>query len=101
MILSRKKEISIRKVLGASTSNIVSMLSKDFVKLILVSVLIASSLAWTAIQLWLQHFAYRIDMNLLIIFAVALGALVIAIATVSIQGVRAAVANPVNSLHDK
>jgi len=88
-------------VLGASTSNIVSMLSKDFVKLILVSVLIASSLAWTAIQLWLQHFAYRIDMNLLIIFAVALGALVIAIATVSIQGVRAAVANPVNSLHDK
>ncbi len=101
MAQSRKKEISIRKVLGASTSNIVSMLSKDFVKLILVSIIIASPLAWTAIQLWLQDFAYRIDMNLLIIFAVALGALVIALTTVSIQGVRAAVANPVNSLHDE
>jgi putative ABC transport system permease protein len=106
---SRKKEIGIRKVLGASTSNIVSMLTKDFVKLILVSVLIASPLAWTAIQplawtaiqLWLQDFAYRIDMNLLIFFAVALGALVIAMTTVSIQGVRAAVANPVNSLHNE
>jgi len=98
---SRKKEIGIRKVLGASTPDIVSMLSKDFVKLIMVSVLIASPLAWTAIQLWLQDFAYRIDMNLLIIFAVALGALVIAMTTVSIQGVRAAVANPVNSLHDE
>jgi len=98
---SRKKEIGIRKVLGASTSNIVSMLSKDFVKLILVSVLIASPLAWIAIQLWLQDFAYRIDMNLLIFFAVALGALVIAMTTVSIQGVRAAVANPVNTLHDE
>lgn len=98
---SRKKEIGIRKVLGASTPDIVSMLSKDFVKLILVSVLIASPLAWTAIQLWLQDFAYRIDMNLLILFAVAFGALVIAMTTVSIQGVRAAVANPVNSLHDE
>ena len=56
MAQSRKKEISIRKVLGASTSNIVSMLSKDFVKLILVSIIIASPLAWTAIQLWLQEF---------------------------------------------
>jgi putative ABC transport system permease protein len=98
---SRKKEIGIRKVLGASTSDITSMLSRDFVKLILVSVLIASPLAWTAIHLWLQDFAYRIDMNLLIFFAVALGALVIAITTVSIQGIRAAVANPVNSLHDE
>lgn len=98
---SRKKEIGIRKVLGATTSDIVSMLSKDFVKLILVSVLIASPLAWTAIQLWLQDFAYRIDMNLFIFFAVALGALVIAMTTVSIQGVRVAVANPVNSLHDE
>ncbi len=98
---SRKKEIGIRKVLGASTSNIVSMLSKDFVKLILVSVLIASPLAWIAIQLWLQDFAYRIDINLLIFFAVALGALLIAMTTVSIQGVRAAVANPVNTLHDE
>jgi len=101
MAQSRKKEIGIRKVIGASTSNIVSMLSKDFVKLILASVLIASPLAWIAIQLWLQGFAYRIDMNLLIFFAVALGALVIAMTTVSIQGVRAAVANPVNTLHDE
>jgi len=98
---SRKKEIGIRKVLGATTPNIVAMMSKDFVKLILVSILVATPLAWTAIQLWLNDFAYRIDMNFLIIFGVAFGALAIAIGTVSIQGVRAAVANPVNSLHDE
>ena len=98
---SRKKEIGIRKVLGASIVDIVSMMSKDFVKLILVSVLIASPLAWTAIQFWLQDFAYRIDINFLIFLGVAFVALVIAMATVSLQGVRAAVANPVNSLHDE
>ncbi|MCJ7581075.1 MAG: ABC transporter permease [Candidatus Aminicenantes bacterium] len=98
---SRKKEIGIRKVLGASTVDIVSLLSKDFVKLILISILIASPLAWTVIQLWLQGFAYRIDMNLFIIFAVALGALTLAMTTVSIQGIHAAVTNPANALHDE
>jgi len=98
---SRKKEIGIRKVLGASIPDIVTMLSRDFVKLILASILIAAPLALSAIQLWLQSFAYRVEINLFIFIGVALGALAIAITTVSLQGVRAAFANPVDSLHDE
>ena len=97
----RTKEIGIRKVLGASTSNIVTMLSKKFFLLILISVMIASPLAWYSMNKWLQDFAYRINMNLVIFFVAAGGALAIAIATVCIQGIRAAVANPANSLRDE
>jgi len=97
----RQKEIGIRKVLGASISDIVIMLSKKFVVLILISVLIASPIAWYSMSKWLQDFAYRIDMNL-IVFAIATGAaLVIALLTVSFQAIRAASANPVNSLRDE
>jgi putative ABC transport system permease protein len=98
---SRIKEIGIRKVLGASTTDIVTMLSKRFVLLILISILIASPIAWYSINKWLQDFAYRIDMGLLVFFVAAVGALVIALATVSIQGIRAAVTNPVNSLRNE
>jgi len=98
---ARIKEIGIRKVLGASTTNIVTMLSKRFVLLILISLLIASPIAWYSINKWLQDFAYRIDIGLFVFFVAAVGALVIALATVSIQGIRAAVSNPVNSLRNE
>ena len=97
----RKKEIGIRKVLGASTSNIVTMLSKKFVLLIFISVLIASPLAWYSMNKWLRDFAYRIDINLFVFFIAAAGALAIALATVSIQGIRSAVAYPANSLRNE
>jgi putative ABC transport system permease protein len=98
---SRKKEIGIRKVLGASTSDIVAMLSKKFVLLILISVLIASPIAWYSMNKWLQDFAYRVNISLFVFFVAAIGALVIALATVCIQGFRAAVTNPVNSLRNE
>lgn len=97
----RKKEIGIRKVLGASTPNIVTMLSKKFVLLIFISVLIASPLAWYSMNKWLRDFAYRIDISLFVFFIAAAGALAIALATVCIQGIRVAFANPVNSLRNE
>ena len=98
---SRIKEIGIRKVLGASTSDIVTMLSKKFVLLILISVIIASPLAWYSMNKWLQDFAYRINMSFLVFVVATVGALAIALATVCIQGIRVAVANPVNSLRNE
>ncbi|UCE41427.1 MAG: ABC transporter permease [Candidatus Aminicenantes bacterium] len=97
----RKKEIGIRKVLGASTSDIVAMLSKKFVLLILISIVVASPIAWYAMNLWLQDFAYRIHMSPVAFFMAAGGALALAVATVSIQGIRAAVANPSQSLRNE
>jgi putative ABC transport system permease protein len=98
---SRRKEIGIRKVLGASTSDIVTMLSRSFVLLILLSVIIASPLAWFSMHKWLQDFAYRIDMNVIVFFVAAAGALAIALATVGLQGFRAAIANPADSVRDE
>ena len=97
----RKKEIGIRKVLGASTANIVALLSKRFVLLICFSVIIASPIAFYAMNKWLLDFAYRIQMGWIVFLVAAGGALAIALATVSFQGIRAAGANPVNSLRDE
>lgn len=94
----RIKEIGIRKVLGASVKGIVMLLSKDFLKLVLLSFIIATPVALYAMQHWLQNFAYRIDIKWWM-FAIA-GALVIfiALATISFQSIKAAIANPVKSL---
>jgi ABC-type antimicrobial peptide transport system permease subunit len=94
----KTKEIGIRKVLGANTKGIVILLSKDFLYLILISLVIASPLAWYITNNWLQDFAYRIDLTWWM-FALAGGiALAIALATVSFQAIKAATANPVESL---
>jgi len=94
----RKKEISIRKVVGASVSNLVVLLTSDFLKLILIAMLIAFPLAWWALNQWLNSFAYRIHLNAIIFFIAALSILLITILTICVQSIKAAIANPVNAL---
>jgi putative ABC transport system permease protein len=97
-ISQRIKEIGIRKILGANVSTIVALLSKDFLKLVILSAIIAFPIAWFAMNKWLQDFAYRIDMPWWIFIAAGLIAAIIALLTISIQAIKAAVANPVKSL---
>jgi putative ABC transport system permease protein len=97
----RTKEIGVRKVLGASAANIVLLLSKDFVRLIIISFLIASPIAWYVMHNWLQEFAYRIPISWWIFPGAGMLAFLIAIGTVSFQTMRAAAANPVKSLRSE
>lgn len=97
----RAKEIGIRKVLGANGSNIISMLSKDFLKLVLVASIIAIPLAWVAMNKWLQSFAYRIEISWWIFAIAALLSVFIALITIFYQAVKAAIANPVESLRSE
>jgi putative ABC transport system permease protein len=85
-------------VLGASTEGLVMLLSKDFIKLVLISLFIASPVAFIFMNKWLQNFAYRINISGWVFVIAAFVALTIAFVTVSFQAIRAAVANPVNSL---
>ncbi|GAB3916118.1 ABC transporter permease [Larkinella terrae] len=94
----RMKEIGIRKVLGASVTGIVALLSKDFLKLVLIGILIASPVAWWAMNQWLQNFAYKIDLEWWVFALAGLLAVLIAFTTVSFQSIRAALMNPVKSL---
>jgi putative ABC transport system permease protein len=94
----RIKEIGIRKVLGASVANIAGMLSKDFLKLVLISSGIAFPLAWWAMNKWLQDFAYRVNIEWWVFVVAGIIALLIALMTVSFQAIKAAVANPVKNL---
>lgn len=94
----RVKEIGIRKVLGARVTGIVLMLSKDFLKLVLIAAVIAVPLAWFFMHKWLQDFAYRININWWVFVWSALVAMVIAMATICLQVLKAAIANPVKSL---
>lgn len=98
MAEQRIKEIGVRKVLGASVSNITAMLSKDFIKLVLLSAVIAFPLSWWFMHKWLQDFAYRIDISWWIFALAGIIALLIAVLTVSSQAVKAALSNPVKSL---
>lgn len=94
----RTKEIGIRKVLGASVSSIVSMFSKEYVILILIAMLIATPVAWWAMNKWLQDFAYKIDLHWWMFGLAGIIVMVIALLTVSFQAIKAAVADPVKSL---
>ena len=94
----RQKEIGIRKVVGASISNIAAMLSTDFLKLILVSLLIAIPFSWWAANQWLQSFAYRVRLNAEVFIITAIVIVTITLITISFQTIKAALANPVKSL---
>ncbi len=94
----RTKEIGIRKVLGASVTQVTQMLSKEFLKLVLIASLIAFPAAWWAMNKWLQSFAYRINISWWVFVVAGVSALLIALITVSFQAIKAAIANPVKSL---
>ena len=100
-MVQRTKEVGIRKVLGSSVSAIVLLLSKDFIKLVLLASILAFPIAWWVMHNWLQSFAYRIEISWWIFALATLIALVIAMATVSFQAVKAALANPVKSLRSE
>jgi len=96
--VQRTKEIGIRKILGANISNIVTLVSKEFLLLVAIAIVIASPLAWWASHQWLQDFAYRINIQLWIFIGAGVCAVLIALATVSFHAIKAALANPVKSL---
>jgi len=97
----RIKEVGIRKVLGASVQNITTMLSKDFLKYVLMATIIAWPLAWLAVYKWLQDYAYRVNISWWIFVVAGLIACIIAIVTISFQAIKAATANPVKSLRSE
>lgn len=98
MAETRTKEIGIRKVLGATVSSIVGLLAKDFLKLVVASIAVATPLAWYFSRAWLSNFVYRIDLTWGIFVGTGVLALLIAFATVSVQSIKAALTNPVKSL---
>jgi putative ABC transport system permease protein len=96
--IQRTKEIGVRKVLGASVSNIIVLLSKDFIKLVGIACLIAFPIAWWVMNNWLHDFSYRIPINGWVFLIAGLSAIMIALVTISFQAIKAAISNPVKSL---
>jgi ABC-type antimicrobial peptide transport system permease subunit len=97
----RTKEIGIRKVLGASVTGITTLLSKDFMVLVVISCLIAFPVAWWAMHNWLQNYQYRIEISWWIFVTAGIAAMLISLLTISFQSIKAALANPVNSLRNE
>ena len=94
----RTKEIGIRKVLGASVSHITTILSKDFLKLVMIALVVAIPVAWLATGKWLENYPYRIDLSWWMFASAVILVILIALITVSFQAIKAAIANPVKSL---
>lgn len=101
MAQNRIKEIGVRRVLGASVNNITTLLSKDFLKLVVIALLIASPLAWWAMHAWLKDFEYRVDIEWWVFAAAGITSVFIALITVGYQAVRAALSNPVKNLRSE
>ncbi|NIJ55779.1 FtsX-like permease family protein [Dyadobacter arcticus] len=97
----RSKEVGIRKVLGASVAGIVALLSKDFLKLVMIAIVVASPLAWLSLTKWLEHYPFRTDINWWIFVVTGIGALAMTLLTISFQALRAALADPVKSLRNE
>ncbi|MFT3705389.1 MAG: ABC transporter permease [Agriterribacter sp.] len=97
----RTKEIGIRKVLGASVSGVVTILSKDFLKLVLIALIIAIPLAWLAANKWLENYPYRVTLNWWMFASAGILVVIIAFATISFQSIKAAMVNPVKSLRSE
>jgi putative ABC transport system permease protein len=97
----RTKEIGVRKVLGASVTGITTLLSKDFLKLVAISCLVAFPVSWWAMNVWLKNYQYRIEISWWIFLIAGLTAILIALITVSFQAIKAAIANPVESLRSE
>jgi len=97
----RIKEIGVRKVLGASVGGIVALLSRDFMKLVFVAIVIATPVAWWAVNTWLQDFAYRIDIEWWVFALAAVLAILVALLTISFQSIKAALMDPVKSLRSE
>ncbi len=98
MIAQRIKEIGIRKVLGASVADVTSLLTKNFIRLVVIAILIASPIAWYFMNNWLQDFAYRITIGWWVFAVAGIAALLLALFTISFQAIKAATANPVKNL---
>ncbi|GAB3905256.1 ABC transporter permease [Larkinella knui] len=99
--LQRTKEIGVRKVLGASVASIVALLSKDFLRLVVVAIVIATPIGWYAMNQWLEDFAYRIDLEWWVFVLAGFLAVAVALLTVSFQSIKAALVNPVKSLRSE
>ncbi|WP_299112058.1 FtsX-like permease family protein [uncultured Winogradskyella sp.] len=98
IVAQRRKEIGVRKIVGASVSAITVLLTKDFLKLVVIAFLIATPIAWWAMSKWLQNYAYRIDLNIWVFLAAGGIAVLIAMMTIAVKTIKAATSNPVESL---
>ena len=94
----RTKEIGVRKVLGANAASIFTLLSKEFIQLVIIALVIATPIAWLLMNNWLRGYAYKIQINWWVFAVAGIASVVIALLTVSFQAIKAAIANPVKSL---